>query len=153
MDIGLTKQEKDSVRTSWGKYMNNAMANGTGFYLSMFKTYPAIFASFKELFKDAGINELNNTPKMKAQVKVFNDAIGSFVDNLDDTDCLTVLVQKMAKNHFSRGIKIKEFHDAYGLFVRFLQDTLHLDGPTKDSWEKTVAVICKIMDDYMKQLS
>ena len=76
----------------------------------MFKTHRTYFDSFKALFKDASIDELKNTPMMNAQVKVFNDAIGSFVDHLDDTDCLTVLVQKVAKNHFDRGIRIREFH-------------------------------------------
>ena len=68
-----------------------------------------MLSHFKPLFQDLSVSELNGNPKMKAQVKVFNDALASFVDNLDDVDLLTVLVQKLARNHAARGLKVKEF--------------------------------------------
>ena len=78
------------------------------FHSSWFKTYPDVLPHFKPLFKDLGVNNLNGHPKMRAQVKVFNDALASFVENLDDVEVLSILIQKQAKNHFNRGIKIKE---------------------------------------------
>ena len=79
------------------------------FHSSWFKADPGVLPHFKPLFKDLGVNNLNGHPKMRAQAKVFNDAMASFVENLDDVELLSILVQKMAKNHFNRGIKPKEF--------------------------------------------
>ena len=70
---------------------------------------PDVFPHFKSLFQSLAIRDLNNHPKLKAQAKVFNDALASFVDNLDDGECLAVLIKKMTENHFKRGIRMKEF--------------------------------------------
>ena len=64
---------------------------------------------FKPLFQDLSVSDMNGSPKMKAQIMVFNDALASFIDYLDDVDVLTVLVQKLANNHAARGLTVKEF--------------------------------------------
>ena len=59
---------------------------------------------------------MNSSPKMKAQIMVFNDALASFIDYLDDVDVLAVLVQKLANNHTARGLTVKEFQVCICLF-------------------------------------
>ena len=45
---------------------------------------------------------------MKAQSVVFVDMMSSFIDHLDDIDILVVLIQKMAKHHYNRGLRAKD---------------------------------------------
>ena len=78
-------------------------------HCSWFKKYPEVFSHFKPLFKDLNINNVDGHPTMRAQVRVFNDAMTSYVDNLDDVELLIILVQKLTKSHVSKGIHIKDF--------------------------------------------
>ena len=64
---------------------------------------------FKPLFQELGISDWNDHPKLKEQVKLFNDALASFVDSLDDVANLTVLVHKVANKHSARGVQLKDY--------------------------------------------
>ena len=44
------------------------------------------------------------------------------------------------------------FQDAFKLFVSFLQEVDNIDDFTKDSWEKTLAVVASVVDARIKEL-
>ncbi|KAH3893885.1 hypothetical protein DPMN_018037 [Dreissena polymorpha] len=52
---------------------------------------------------------IRSSPKLRAHMLDFKQEITSFVDNLDDVECLTVLIHKITENHFRRHITVNEF--------------------------------------------
>ena len=57
---------------------------------------------------------------MKAQSVVFVDMMSSFIDHLDDIDILIVLIQKMAKHHYNRGLRAKDMRVSIKLWLQHL---------------------------------
>nr|ABS87592.1 hemoglobin III [Phacoides pectinatus]ACH68470.1 hemoglobin III [Phacoides pectinatus] len=151
MSSGLTGPQKAALKSSWSRFMDNAVTNGTNFYMDLFKAYPDTLTPFKSLFEDVSFNQMTDHPTMKAQALVFCNGMSSFVDNLDDHEVLVVLLQKMAKLHFNRGIRIKELRDGYGVLLRYLEDHCHVEGSTKNAWEDFIAYICRVQGDFMKE--
>jgi len=74
----------------------------------LFTTYPNIRAFFKTL---DGLDDdaLRKSSKLRAHSINFKHGITSMVDNLDDVDCLIVLIHKLTENHFRRKVTPKEF--------------------------------------------
>ena len=56
---------------------------------------------------------------MNAQSIVFCDTMSSFIDKLDDVDVLVVLIQKMAKHHYNRGLRVKDLRVSHISFIMF----------------------------------
>ena len=55
-----------------------------------------------------GIDEVSGRPELKAQGKVFTNAISTFVEKLDDEEYLSILVQKVVRTHSAKGISVKD---------------------------------------------
>jgi hypothetical protein len=55
------------------------------------------------------MEEIRTSAKLRAHAINFKHGITSFVDNLDDLDCLVVLVHKLTANHFRREIRVEQF--------------------------------------------
>ncbi|KAH3893884.1 hypothetical protein DPMN_018036 [Dreissena polymorpha] len=67
---------------------------------------------------------IRSSPKLRAHMLNFKHGITSFVDNLDDVECLTVLIHKMTENHFRRQITVNEFQVRPDTFLYFIHRTL-----------------------------
>ena len=52
---------------------------------------------------------MKENAKLRAHTINFKMGIKSFVDNLDDPECLVILIQKNTANHFKRGIRTEQF--------------------------------------------
>ena len=77
-------------------------------HFRLFNTFPKTRAIFKTL-DGLSDDELRKSPKLKAHVINFKHGITSLVDNLDDVDCLTILIHKLTENHFRRNITAAQF--------------------------------------------
>ncbi|XP_045165151.1 hemoglobin-3-like [Mercenaria mercenaria] len=148
---GLTGREKDAVRENWNKIASSWKTNGVDFFVRLFKAYPVIRSFFKT-FDGMDIEEIRKTPKLRAHAINFKHGITSFLDNLDDTDCLVVLIQKLTANHFRREIKVEQFQDAFTLFVNFAQDVSDVDELTANAWKKTLKVVASVISQHMAEL-
>lgn len=148
---GLTRKEKDAVRDSWTQLASDWKAKGPDFFIRLFKAYPSILAFFTSL-NGMDFDEMKQSSKLRAHTINFKMGIKSYVENLDDPECLVILIQKNTANHFRRGIRTAEFKDAFTLFLNYLQEVQNIDDFTKGAWEKTCAVIASIIDDHVKEL-
>ena len=52
---------------------------------------------------------MKQSSKLRAHTINFKMGIKSYVENLDDPECLVILIQKNTANHFRRGIRTAEF--------------------------------------------
>ncbi|KAH3893876.1 hypothetical protein DPMN_018028 [Dreissena polymorpha] len=148
---GLTWRQKEAVRESWGKLSSEWKTHGVEFFIRLFKTYPSILAYFKT-FDGMGFDAIHSSAKLRAHMLNFKHGITSFVDNLDDVECLTVLIYKMTENHFRRQITVNEFQDALTLFATFIQEVTQCDDFTLGAWTATLTVISSVIRDHMTLL-
>lgn len=148
---GLTEKEKNAVRDSWAKLVASWKTNGVEFFYRLFQAYPQIRAQFKT-FDGMDMEAIRTSSKLRAHSINFKHGITSFVENLDDPDCLVVLVQKMTANHFRRQISVERFQEAFTLFLNFAQEVTELDAFTASSWKKTLDVVAKVIGEHMKTL-
>lgn len=148
---GLTEREKDAVRENWKKLAASWKTNGIELFIRLFENYPKIRAAFKT-FDGMEIEEIRKSTKLRAHIMNFKLGLASFVDNLDDEECLVILIQKQAANHFRRHIRIQEFKDAFGVFVKLVQDVTDANEFTTDAWTKTLDVIAAVMEEHMATL-
>ncbi|KAH3893889.1 hypothetical protein DPMN_018041 [Dreissena polymorpha] len=148
---GITRRQKEAVRESWGKLSSEWKKHGVEFFIRLFKTYPSILAYFKT-FDGMDFDAIRSSPKLRAHMLNFKHGITSFVDNLDDVECLTVLIHKMTENHFRRQIAVNEFQDAFTLFTTFIQEVTQCDDITLGAWTATLTVISTVIRDHMTLL-
>ena len=47
--------------------------------------------------------------KLKAHTINFKMGINSYIDNLEEPECLVILIQKTTENHYKRGIRVESF--------------------------------------------
>ncbi|WAR26231.1 GLB3-like protein [Mya arenaria] len=145
---GLTERQKTAVRESWAKMGKD---NIVEFYFRLFTTFPHIRAYFKTL---DGLDQdaLKISPKLRAHAINFRHGVSSFIDNLDDIECLVILIQKVTENHFRRNIKPKPFEEAFSLFTTFVGDVQEVDEFTLNAWKATLATVLSVITEHMKTL-
>ncbi|XP_052255348.1 hemoglobin-3-like isoform X6 [Dreissena polymorpha] len=148
---GLTWRQKEAVRESWGKLSSEWKTHGVEFFIRLFKTYPSILAYFNT-FDGMDFGAIRSSPKLRAHMLNFKHGITSFVDSLDDVECLAVLIQKMTETHFRRQITVNEFQDAFTLFATFIQEVTQCDDITLGAWKATLKVISTVIRDHMALL-
>ncbi|XP_053377552.1 hemoglobin-3-like [Mercenaria mercenaria] len=148
---GLTEEEMKAVQDSWTKLASSWKKTGVEFFIRLFQKYPVTKTFFKT-FNGMSIEEIRTAPKMRAHAANFKLGMTSFVDNLDDMDCLIVLLQKLTANHFRRQIKAEQFQDAFTLFVELAREVSDINEFTANSWKKTLNIVAKVIAEHMTTL-
>ncbi|WAR26230.1 GLB3-like protein [Mya arenaria] len=145
---GLTERQKTAVRESWAKMGTNDIVE---FFCRLFKTFPYTRAYFKTL---DGIDQdaLKTSSKLRAHSINFKHGVSSFIDNLDDIECLVILIQKVTENHFRRNIKRKSFEEAFPLFTTLVGDVQEADEFTLNAWKDTLATVLSVITEHIKTL-
>ncbi|XP_060555774.1 hemoglobin-3-like [Ruditapes philippinarum] len=147
---GLTGKEVAAIRESWGKLTASWKTYGPEFYGILIED-PDVRKFFKS-FNGMKMEEIRTSAKLRAHAINFKHGITSFVDNLDDLDCLVVLVHKLTANHFRREIRIEHFKEAFRLFLNFAQSKMEMDELTVNAWVKTVKVLEDVIGKHMDEL-
>ncbi|KAH9489318.1 hypothetical protein Btru_057582 [Bulinus truncatus] len=122
---GLTKREKELIIQTWAPVgeKGKAKENGLEFFLQLFATYPYMQDYFP-LFKGQTQAELRNSSKLKAHATSVMYALTSYVENVEDSENLVGLVQKIAVSHIGRGITVEDFENLKKVFLKFLLSSL-----------------------------
>lgn len=122
---GLTSREKQLIMETWALAADKKCVkeNGVEFFIQLFTAYPYMQDYF-ELFKGKPVSELRTSPKMKAHATSVMYALTSYVENVEDSENLVGLVQKIAISHLGRGIKLKEFENLKIVFLNFVKSLL-----------------------------
>lgn len=145
---GLTVRQKRLIADSWVLLgsRKDQKRFGVNFFIQLFKAYPYQKDLFP-LFKNKTLDELEMSPIMRAHATTVMYQIGSFVDNLDDVECLVGLVQKVARNHIARDIGVQEFEELQEMFGPFLKQ--QLGGQATDevvqAWDKLLGVMNSVI--------
>ncbi|WAR26169.1 GLB3-like protein [Mya arenaria] len=147
----LTERQKNAVRDSWAKMVSTWKTNGVEFFFRLFTTFPNIRAYFKTL-DGLDLDALKTSSKLRAHAINFKHGVSSFIDNLDDIDCLVILIHKLTENHFRRNIAPKQFEDALSLFTTFVGDVQEVDEFTLNAWKATLATVLSVITEHMKTL-
>jgi hemoglobin-like flavoprotein len=74
----------------------------------LFETYPSyqnIFSSFK----GQSLDELSRSALLRAHAHTAMQGISTIVDNLEDVETLSHLVEKLVQNHHRRGVSSEHF--------------------------------------------
>lgn len=99
--------------------------------------------------KTVPISELRGNKRLLAHATSVMYAISSLVDNLDDTELLVEMLQKVGTNHARRHITLEMFQNLGNTIVGLLKDKLGPDVMTADvtaAWVKTYGVILKVVE-------
>lgn len=148
---GLTEAERTAIRDNWSKITSSWKTNGVEFFVRLFTAYPAVRAYFKT-FDGMDMEEVKKSSKLRAHSINFKHGITSFVENLDDPECLVVLVHKMTANHFRRQIRVERFQEAFTVFLNFAKDVSEMDELTAGAWKKTLDLVATVIGDHMVTL-
>ncbi|XP_041349239.1 globin-like [Gigantopelta aegis] len=151
---GMTRRQKNLVKKSWVLMRSHQKENGVALFVLLFTRYPHQQDYF-QLFRCARLEDLEVSPAMRAHGTTVMATIGSFVDNLDDAECLVDLVQKMAKNHLGRGIPITSFEYLRSLFSYFLEERLgeQATPEIKESWDRFLLVMNSLVEMEAQRLA
>ena len=114
---GLTQYQKSLIRKSWKLLTENQKENGVNFFIALFREYPYTQDYF-EHFKGKSLEELQTSTQMRAHATTVMYSIGSLVENLEDSECLIQLVNKLGRNHFHREVSLKSFVVSDVMFTR-----------------------------------
>ena len=75
-------------------------------------------------------------------------AITMLVDNIDDTEVLVEMLQKLSKNHARRKITVEHFERLQTTLVGLLKDKLGttlMNDEAVNAWAKTYGVIVSVV--------
>ncbi|XP_067684142.1 globin-like [Haliotis asinina] len=151
---GLTLRQKNLIIQSWEIIgsLQTQKKNGVQLFMDLFTAYPNQ-QEFFPLFHDKSLEELASSSKMRAHATTVMYQIGSFVDNLDDPECLVALIEKVANNHLKRGIRMKEFEELRTMFIPFLKKSLGAEATTAvlEAWDKLLAVMNTVVLGVAKE--
>jgi len=145
--MALTSTEKDIIRNTWGLVKKDIPGNGYDLFIRFFTEYPDHQQYFKS-FKDVPISQLRGNKKVLAHANNVLYAITMLVDNLDDTDVLVEMLEKLGKNHRRRKLTIDKFEDLkitlFGLLKEKLGPQL-MNEEAVVAWDKTYGVILSVV--------
>ncbi|KAK0062358.1 globin [Biomphalaria pfeifferi] len=122
---GLTKREKELIIQTWAPIADRSKVkeNGLEFFIQLFLAYPYM-QNYFSLFKGKSIEELRTSAKLKAHATSVMYALTSYVENVEDSENLVGLVQKIAVSHIGRGITVEDFEKLKTVFLKFLMSGL-----------------------------
>lgn len=112
-----------------------------------FTENPTYQENFKS-FKDVPLSELRGNKKLLAHATNVIYAITMLVDNIEDTEVLVEMLQKLSKNHARRQIKLEHFEKLKGTLVGLLKEKLGpnlMNEEAVNAWSKTYDVILSVV--------
>lgn len=74
----------------------------------LFNNHPDVKTTFSSLTHMTN-EEILESPVLRAHMLVFGNTVNTWIRQLDDTDTLVALIQKLADSHVIRGIKNPQF--------------------------------------------
>lgn len=148
---GLTERQKDAVRDNWAKVAASWKTSGPDFFIRLFQAFPATRTFFKTL-DGLDYDQMRTSSKLRAHAINFKHGITSMIDNLDDVECLVILINKLSDNHFRRQIQPQHFQDAFIVFTKLIQDVSDVDDFTLSAWTSTLNVVAKVITERMSEL-
>ncbi|XP_059165568.1 globin-like [Physella acuta] len=153
---GLTQREKQLIMETWALAgdRKTVKENGLEFFIQLFTAYPYM-QNYFDLFKGKSISELRSSPKLKAHATSVMYAITSYVENVEDSENLVGLVQKIAVSHIGRGIKVDDFEKLKIVFLKFLTTYLgeRCTPEIETAWTKLLTAhnaVYKMTEDEVK---
>ncbi|CAL1528705.1 unnamed protein product [Lymnaea stagnalis] len=122
---GLTGREKQLIMETWALAADKKCVkeNGVEFFIQLFVAHPHMQDYF-QLFKGKSVAELRSSPKMKAHATSVMYALTSYVENVEDSENLVGLIQKIAISHLGRGIELQEFEYLKVVLLNFIKSLL-----------------------------
>jgi hemoglobin-like flavoprotein len=70
------------------------------------------------------------------------------VDNVDNTEVLVEMLEKLGRNHYKRSVKVEHFENLKITLIGLLKDKLGLDlmdDKAIAAWDKTYGVIVSVV--------
>ncbi|XP_033744577.1 globin-2 B chain-like isoform X2 [Pecten maximus] len=156
----ITEEDVEMLKRSWEVLGGDKKTNGVKFFMKLFTMHPSAkdyFADFKGVpLKDMEYNgeTTKANRRMVAHATRVMYSLESYIDSLDDLECLKELVRKIAITHKPRNIKAPQF--------ALLTDVLHaviddLVGEQSDdvkkmksAWTKLMEQVCKIVEEEQR---
>ncbi|XP_033744578.1 globin-like [Pecten maximus] len=155
--VSLTEEEVKLLQASWEILAEDKKTNGVKLFIKLFRKYPAAQDKFRA-FKNVSLEDLDydgettkKNRKMVAHGMSVMYALESYIDSLDDMDCLVELVRKTAKSHLDRSIGVKEFmwmipvtHELID-YVTDGRENVNVGG-VKKAWTKIMTMVADIVE-------
>ncbi|XP_060070460.1 globin-like [Ylistrum balloti] len=153
----LSDNEVELLKASWEILAEDKKTNGVKFFMKLFTMYPDTKKMFKS-FKDVPLELLDydgtTTKKNKTMIAHATSvmyALESYIDSLDDLDCLEELVKKVAISHKPRGIGPAEFKLLEKVFLAVIEDLVKDDSldleKIKNAWKELIRLVCSIVKE------
>lgn len=152
---GLTARDVELLESSWEKLGKDKSGNGVAFFLAFFETYPEAQQRFKD-FRKISIDDLKKqgteNKKLLAHAKNVMYHLESYIDSLDDLECLTEMVRKIAISHKRRSIGVPQFKELTVVLLKVLESFVGEDEieDTKLAWGKLMSVVCSIVEEVQR---
>ncbi|XP_069141400.1 globin-like [Argopecten irradians] len=157
----LTDEEVKLLQDSWNILAENKKKNGVKLFMKLFERYPDAQQMFKS-FRNVPLKDLDydgettkSNRRMVAHGLSVMYAMESYIDSLDDMDCLIELVRKTALAHLKRDVGVKEFmwmipvtHDLID-YATAGMDGLDL-GAIKAAWKKILTLVAELVGEEAK---
>ncbi|XP_060070567.1 globin-like [Ylistrum balloti] len=155
-DGPLTSEEAKLLQASWEILAEDKKTNGVKLFIKLFSRYPESKEMFK-MFHNVPLEDLDyNGETTKANRRMVAHgmsvmyALESYVDSLDDSDCLVELVRKTARFHLDRNIGAKQFMWLIPVIHELIDDVTEgrdiadIDA-IKKAWEKILTVVAELV--------
>ncbi|CAL1265506.1 unnamed protein product [Larinioides sclopetarius] len=139
---GLTPRQKNLVQSTWKIVRADTKNNGIAFFMRFFDAHPEYQKLFKG-FANVPRSELPQNGKLLGHALSVMYAINSIVDNLNDTESLVQILEKIGVSHIPRKISGKHFQNLAVVLVNFLKEALGpslMDSTTEEAWRKSLEV-------------
>ncbi|XP_015789638.1 globin [Tetranychus urticae] len=140
----LSDDEVKVIQSIWSSVMKDANTHGMNFFLKFFRENPTFQERFASLRNLKTEEEMKASKRLKAHAASVFHAITALVDNLDDLECVSDMLEKIAANHLRRKVNWPFFDRIALCIVAFLSETLGtqiMDSKATTAWTKVLNVI------------
>lgn len=148
----LTPRQKKVIQENWALVQKDIRGNGVDFFIRFFEHYPDYQKAFKS-FANVPRDQLRTNKKLHAHAFSVMYAVSSMVENLEDIDCLLVILVKTGQNHVKHSISMKQFEHLAVVFVDFLGEKLGsaFTPYARLAWQKAFEVINSVIKTGMEK--
>lgn len=151
----LTQAETvKALKESWAYLESDRKKHGVEIMIRLFTVHPQAKEHFHQ-FKDVPTEELWKSRSMRGHGTTLMYGIQSFMDQLDDPDCLEDLIRKMVVSHLGRNVTSSEFMLLGAPLLQILDEKLgdKSTATTKEAWKKLLVAIISVSDEEKQKLS